>query len=316
MARGLHAFEGFGPCYDSAAERKARRRGDIAYRTISQEVTMLPRTEHRILCLTILVPLMMLVGWTGPAAAESLFDRIKRIGTFNAGVRADFAPIGSVDDSGNPIGFGPDLAKIFADKMGVKLKYTIVTSASRIPLVLNGGIDADIGLTTPTKQRNEQVDFTTPYIWDSVAMLVKKGASLNLADYAPPKKISIAQGSSIVDYVKEKLPNADLVQFQNPSDGAAALIQGKVDAYASNRYAVRAISQQQPNFVVSNTIALDPIAITVHQDDSKWLNWLNFTMQEMWQKGDYQKLYQKWFGDPPEWQIWSAYRLQPGIGQP
>ena len=206
---------------------------------------MLKRAEQRILRLTILVPLMMLVGgWAGHAAAESLYDKIKRIGVFNAGVRADFPPIGTVDDSGNPIGFGPDLAKIFADKMGVKVKYTIVTSsASRIPLILNGGIDADIGLTTPTKQRNEQVDFTTPYIWDSVAMLVKKGASLKLADYAPPKKISIAQGSSIVDYVKEKLPNAELVQFQNPSDGAAALIQGKVDAFASNRYAVRARSR-------------------------------------------------------------------------
>jgi polar amino acid transport system substrate-binding protein len=278
---------------------------------------MMSRLDQRILHRVLLLPMVMIAGgFFGTASAESVFDKIKRIGVFNAGVRSDFAPIGSVDDSGNPIGFGPELAKIFADKMGVKVKYTIVTSASRIPLVQNGGIDADIGLTTPTKQRNEQIDFTTPYIWDSVAMLVKKGASLEVTDYGPPKKIALTQGSSIVDYVKEKLPNANLVTFQNPSDAAAAFIQGKADAYASNRYAVRAISQQHPEYVVSKTIALDPIAIGVHQDDSKWLNWLNFTMQEMWKTGDYPKLYVKWFGDPPEWQIWSHYRLQPGIGQP
>jgi polar amino acid transport system substrate-binding protein len=278
---------------------------------------MLPRTQQRFARFVILLSVMLVAGLSArPAAAESTFDKIKRLGVFNAGVRSDFAPIGSVDDSGNPIGFGPALTKIFADKMGVRVKYTIVTSASRIPLVQNGGIDADIGLTTPTKQRNEQIDFTTPYIWDSVAMLVKKGASLELADYAPPRKIATTQGSSIVDYVKEKLPNAVLVLFQNPSDAAAAFIQGKADAYASNRYAVRAIAQEHPEYVVSKTIALDPIAIGVHQDDSKWLNWLNFTMQEMWKVGDYQKLYEKWFGDPPEWQIWSHYRLQPGIGLP
>ena len=274
---------------------------------------MLSRIAMKRFGLVLSLPLLLAAA---SAHAESTFDKIKRLGTFNAGVRSDFAPIGSVDDSGNPVGFGPELAKIFADKMGVKIKYTIVTSASRIPLVMNGGIDADIGLTTPTKQRNEQIDFTTPYIWDAVAMLVKKGASLKIADYGPPKKIALTQGSSIVDYVKEKLPNAELVTFQNPSDAAAAFIQGKADAYASNRYAVRVISEQQPNFVVSDTIALDPIAIGVRQDDSKWLNWLNFTMQEMWKTGDYQKLFEKWFHEKPEWQIWSAYRLQPGIGQP
>jgi polar amino acid transport system substrate-binding protein len=273
---------------------------------------MLSKTAIGTLFLAFVTSLVL----AGPAAAESTFDKIKRTGTFTAGVRSDFAPIGFVDDSGNPVGFGPDLAKIFADKMGVKVKYVAVTSASRIPLVMNGGIDADVGLTTPTKQRNEQIDFTTPYIWDAVAMLVKKGASLELSDYGPPKKIALTQGSSILDYVKEKLPNASLVTFQNPSDAAAAFIQGKADAYASNRYAVHAISVQHPDYVVSKTIALDPIAIGVHQDDSKWLNWLNFTMQEMWQKGDYQKLYEKWFSEKPEWQIWSHYRLQPGIGQP
>jgi polar amino acid transport system substrate-binding protein len=283
----------------------------------NQEAMMNSKLELRILHAVLFVSTVLIAGSvSGTASAESVFDKIKRLGVFNAGVRSDFAPIGSVDDSGNPVGFGPELSKIFADKMGVRVKYTIVTSASRIALVQNGGVDADVGLTTPTKQRNEQIDFTTPYIWDSVAMLVKKGASLDVADYAPPKKIALTQGSSIIDYVKEKLPNASLVTFQNPSDAAAAFIQGKADAYASNRYAVRAIAQQHPEYVVSKTIALDPIAIGVHQDDSKWLNWLNFTMQEMWLKGDYQKLYLKWFGDPPEWQIWSHYRLQPGIGQP
>jgi ABC-type amino acid transport substrate-binding protein len=285
---------------------------------ISQEGMMVPRPERGIPRFAIALPSIFLLmgGLAGHAAAESLYDKIKRVGVFNAGVRADFAPIGTVDDSGNPIGFGPDLAKIFADKLGVKVKYTMVTSAARIPLILNGGIDADIGLTTPTKQRNEQIDFTTPYVWDAVAMLVKKGDSLDIADYGPPKKIAIGQGSSVIDYVKEKVPNAVFLQFQNTSEGFAAVLQGKADGYASDRYAANAVAHDHPGYVVTKTYALDPMAIGVHQDDSKWLNWLNFTMQEMWQKGEYQALYEKWFGEKPEWQIWSAYRLQPGIGQP
>src|SRR5690242_12296531 len=42
------------------------------------------------------------------AQTESILDKIKRTGVFTAGVRADFPPIGSVDDKGEPIGFGPE----------------------------------------------------------------------------------------------------------------------------------------------------------------------------------------------------------------
>ena len=44
------------------------------------------------------------------AQLETL-DKIKRTGVFTAGVRADFPPIGSVDDKGEPIGFGPGLSR-------------------------------------------------------------------------------------------------------------------------------------------------------------------------------------------------------------
>ena len=64
----------------------------------------------------------------------------------------------------------------------------------------------------------------------------------------------LAERKSILDYVKEKLPNASLVTFQNPSDAAAAFIQGKADAYASNRYAVHAIAMQHPDWTSTNRV--------------------------------------------------------------
>ena len=266
---------------------------------------------------TVLLSSVLVLSTIGAnAQTESTLDKIKRTGVFTAGVRADFPPIGSVDDKGEPIGFGPELSKIFADKLGGKVKYVFVSSPNRIPLIQNGGIDADVGLTTPSKSRNEIIDFTTPYIWDSIVLLVKKDASKNVKDYGPPKKISLTQGSAVIDYIKEHLPDAQFVMFQETAHAAGAMIEGRVDAYATDGYAARAIAKQHPNFAVGDIITLDPMSIGVRQNDSKWLNWLNFTMQEMWQKGEYQKLFIKHFGEEPTWQIWSHYRLQPGIGRP
>jgi len=249
------------------------------------------------------------------SSAENTLEKIKRTGVFLAGVRPDYAPFGSLDNDGNPVGFGPELSKIFADKLGVQVKYVIVSSATRIPMIQNGTIDADVGLTTPTKQRNEQIDFTTPYVWESMVLMVKKGSSLKVADYGSPKKVSATQGSSTIDYLKAAVPTVQVVAFQDNNDVALAMMQSKVDAAAFNRFAAQAVVAKQPDYVISETFALDPIAIGVRQDDSKWLNWLNFTMQEMWLSGDYQKLYEKHFKEKPEWQIWSHYRLQPGIGK-
>jgi ABC-type amino acid transport substrate-binding protein len=265
----------------------------------------------------VLVTLPFLLAVFAPSAskAESTLDKIKRTGVFVAGVRADFAPIGSLDNAGNSIGFGPALSKSFADKLGVKVKYVLVTSPTRIPMLQNGTIDADVGLTTPTKQRNELIDFTTPYLWDSMVLMVRRGGSLKIQDYGPPKKIACTQGSSIIGYIKKALPNAEIATFQDSTSVALALLQGKVDAAATDRYAARKIVAKHPDFTISEPFALDPMAIGVHQNDSKWLNWLNFTMQEMWLKGEYQALHEKYFGAKPNWQIWSAYRLQPGIGK-
>ncbi len=148
-----------------------------------------------------------------------------------------------------------------------------------------------------------------------MVLMVKKGGSLKVQDYGPPKKISLTQGSSTIDYVKQAVPNALVVTFQDDNDVALAVLQGKVEAAAFNRLAAQKVVARHQDLVISDTFALDPMAIGVRQDDSKWRNWLDFTMQEMWVTGEYQALYEKHFGAKPEWQIWSAYRLQPGISK-
>lgn len=248
------------------------------------------------------------------ARAESTLDKIKRTGVFLAGVRYDFPPVGSVNDAGQPVGFGPALAKEFANKLGVKVNYVQVTSNTRIPLLLNGSIDADIGPTTPTVERSRVVAFTIPYVWDGASFVTHKGSSLDIKDYGPPKKVATTQGSLFVDYVKELVPNVNFVIFQEYPDAVAALLNHKVDAVATNHFSAVAFAKRYPQLVVGNDYFKDPWAIGIRQDDTKWRNFLNFTMQEMWKSGTYQKLYAKYFGEPPAFHMWSEYRLQPGIG--
>ncbi len=258
---------------------------------------------------------LIISGIAGSAWAQGTIDKIKQSGVFLAGVRFDFPPVGSVDMSGDPVGFGPDLARAFADKLGVKVKFVQVNSQNRIPLLLNGQIDAELGITTPFKQREETVDFTNVYVWDSTTILVHKGDDLDPHHYGPPKRVATTQGSANIPVFKAIVPNADFTLFQEYPDAFTALRNHKVDAIVLNRATTGLAIASDPTLVAGEDIDRDPWAIMVRENDSKWRKFLNWQMQEMWADGSYQTLYAKWFGEKPTWHMWSEYELQPGIGK-
>ncbi len=243
---------------------------------------------------------------------KSTFDKIKEAGVFKAGVRFDSPPMGYVDASGKPTGFGVDVATEFAKRLGVRVEFVEGTSRTRIPLLLNGSYDAEIGTTSPTVEREKVVDFTIPYFWDSGSILVRKGESTNPKDYGAPKKIAVTQGSFFVDLFKALRPDAQFTVFQEYTDSVAALQQKRVDAVLINRSNAVDFAKQQPNLVVGGNFVELPIGIAIRQNDSKWRNWLNLTLQQMWKDGTYKKLYVKHYGEEPKFYMWSPNQLQPG----
>ena len=245
--------------------------------------------------------------------AEDAIEKIKQTGVLKVGVRFDAPPMGTVDSAGRPVGFSVDLGNMIAQTLGVKAEFIQSTPKSRIQLLQNGNIDLQIDTLTPTKERNEIVDFTIPFAWDGGVLVVRKGDSLDVKDYGPPKKLAGLQGNYWVKVVQQSVPNAQFTMFQEFPDTFVALLNKKVDGVAINKVLAVAVVKQHPELTMSKNFYDDPWAIAVRQNDSKWRNFLNFYLQEMWCKGTYQALYTKWFGEEPKFKLWSERRLQPGI---
>ena len=252
--------------------------------------------------------------WTGAALAQSTLDKVKKSGEMLAGVRSDNPPMAFRDEKGEWTGFAVDVARAVATKLGVKPVFVATTAQTRTPLLTSGRIDAEFGSTTPTKQREEVVDFTINYNWDTVVPLVRKGESKNPADYKPPKKVSSSQGNFAIPLFQKIVPNADVVWFPEFPEAVVALLQKKVDAVMMNKFAANAWSKKYANQLeVGDSFFEDPQAIMVREDDSKWRKTLNWTIQELWAEGKFAQIYQKYFGYAPEYPLWSHKGLQPGI---
>ncbi len=90
----------------------------------------------------LLVAVLAICGFSSVATAgESTLDLVKKRGKLIAGVRYDAPPWGSVDKEGKVIGFDVDIARYFAQKLGVELELVQVTAKTRIPMLVNGNVD-------------------------------------------------------------------------------------------------------------------------------------------------------------------------------
>jgi polar amino acid transport system substrate-binding protein len=249
----------------------------------------------------------------GATVTGDTLAKVKAAGKLLAGVRNDFPPMGSIDTTGKAVGFGPDIAEVFAKKLGVTLELVPTTSRTRIPLIQNGSIDCEFGITTPTVEREKTVDFSIPYVWDAVGMIIKEGSNRKVADYGPPKKVATTQGSYIIDLFKQHIANPDIVLFQEYPDAVQALRNGKVDAVGVNVASSIAYVRPGSGLAMSENMVRDPWGIMVRPNDSNWRNWLNYTVQVIWKEGTYKTIWQKHMGAEPDFYMFSPYMLQPGV---
>ena len=123
-----------------------------------------------------------------PALAEELTGTLKKVkdsGVITLGHRDASIPFSYMADaSGVPAGYSHDIQlkiveaiKKDLDLPDLKVKYNLVTSQTRIPLVQNGTVDVECGSTTINAERQQQVDFSVGIFEIGTRLLAKKDSS-------------------------------------------------------------------------------------------------------------------------------------------
>jgi polar amino acid transport system substrate-binding protein len=251
--------------------------------------------------------------FAGTAHAESTLQTVLKRKEMLAGITSDSPPSAYLDAQGRQVGYCADVARYLAKRLGVKLTFVPVTAASRIPLLQTGRIDAEIAVTTPQKVRNEVVDFTYSYIWDNGVLLVRNGESTDIAAYQNgTKTIGATQGDGFIDRWKQGSPQAKFRLFREAADVVGALRKGDVDAAIVNQNG-GVIFVRAGGMAMTAPWTNSPDAIMVREDDSKWLKWLNWSLQRMWTEGTLQKLYVKWYGIEPSFSLGDYGQIQPRV---
>jgi glutamate/aspartate transport system substrate-binding protein len=131
-----------------------------------------------------------------PVLASELTGTLKKIkdsGTITLAHRDSSIPFSYLGlDPRQPIGYSHDLQLKVVDALkqelglpDLKVRYNLVTSQTRIPLVQNGTVDLECGSTTNNLERQRQVDFSVGIFEVGTRLLAKKTAGIS--DFADLK---------------------------------------------------------------------------------------------------------------------------------
>src|SRR3989441_11046727 len=117
--------------------------------------------------ITLILAALALAIAVPAAAQECTLKKIKDGGSITIGHRDASIPFSYYDDKQQPVGYAVELCLRIGDAVESELKmpkldvkYQLVTSANRIPLMPNGTIDLECGSTTNNIARQGQGGLT------------------------------------------------------------------------------------------------------------------------------------------------------------
>ena len=252
--------------------------------------------------LTLALAASLVLAFAASAFAGATYDQVMKDKVVRAGIMTDSIPGAFYNAKKEWVGFDVDIAKAIAEKLGLKLEMVPVNNKTRIGFLQQGRIDMSLSNMTHKRSRDNSIDFSITYFFDGQKMLAPKGKYKSLKDFVG-KRIATMQGTTSQINVVNALkalgdPAPKVISFQKESECFQALQMGRVDAWSTDSTILLGYAAQVPGKfeLVGEFFSNEPYGVGLPENDSKWRDTINFTLQDMWKDGTYQKIYDKWYG--------------------
>lgn len=239
-------------------------------------------------------------GTSSSTEGKSTLETIKANDKIVWGVKNDTKLFGLKNPSSGEIeGFDVDMAKAITEIIlgdASKVEFKEVTSKTRIPMLNNGDIDSIIATMTITEERKQEVDFTDVYFEAGQSLLVKKGSPIqSIDDITADTKVIAVKGSTSAINIREKAPDAQVLEFENYAEAFTALKAGQGDTLTTDNAILYGMASDDSSFEVVGDIFTDePYGIAMKKGSDDFVQAVNDALAELKENGKYDEIYNKW----------------------
>jgi len=257
---------------------------------------------------------MLLLFASAPVQSQNLDSRLKKIAatkTITIAYRADATPFSFTDASKQVGGYSIDLCKRVVNLIesqikvqGLQVKWHPVTTQTRFDAVAKGQADMECGSSTVTLSRLKQVDFSSYIFIETTGLLVETASGARALSDLSGKKIAVVAGTTneraVNTQLKQRKLNATVVPFKGRDEAFAALEEGKVDAFASDKLLLLGVASkardQKSLAMLSDELSFEPYGIALPRGDADFRLAVNSALSQLYGSGEITEIFNRWFG--------------------
>lgn len=249
-------------------------------------------------------------GGEATASDSGTLDKIKKSGTIVLGYRDSSIPFSYIADNPNqPVGYAHDLqlkvveaVKKKLDMPDLKVRYNLVTSQNRIPLVSNGTVDLECGSTTNNKERQQQVAFSTGFFEVGSRLLTAKDSGVKDFADLKGKKLVTTAGTTSERYIRQhekELGIGEVISAKDHAESFLMLQNGRAAAFMMDDIllAGEKSKAKDPNkWEIVGTAPIHEIyGCMMRKGDAGFKQVVDDAIKATYSSGDINAMYKKWF---------------------
>lgn len=249
----------------------------------------------------------------GPAAESPTLRKIRETGVVTLGYRVSSVPFSYLDARRRPIGYSIDICERVVDAIrqrlgqpGIEARLVQVTSATRVPMLANGTVDLECGVTTNTAERQKSVAFSTTTFVAASRLLSRTSANIrgitDLRGQTVATTVSTTSMQLLTALNQSRGLDMKILAGADDVDSFQMVRTGRAAAFAMDDVLLRSVLATTPDAkeysIADEALSVEPYAIGMSRDDPAFKQLVDGVIVDLFRRGQIHAIYRKWFESP------------------
>lgn len=239
-------------------------------------------------------------------AESNLLTEIHDKGKLVVGLMGTYPPYNFLNEANEIDGYDADIAKEIAKRIGVEAEFISTEWAGMIGGLESKKFDVVISQMTITEERKATMDFSQPYIKNTVNIIVSddNDSIQKLEDFVG-KKIGVALGTNDEAYLRDTLipeiGEFEIVTYNDVITTLMDLNSGRVDATINNKFALKPLIEKNDLKIkaVGEPVKSDVAGVAMRKGNPELQEAIDKALTDMKEDGTLSEIHVKWFDEEP-----------------
>jgi len=251
-----------------------------------------------------------------PPAAQTDSPTLRKIrdaGVITLGYRVASVPFSYLDGKRRPIGYSMDICQRVVDAVRERLqmddlevRLMAVSSATRLPLVANGTVDLECGVTTHTAERAKSVAFSVTTFVAASRLLSRQSAPIRTLEDLRGRTVASTVATTSMQFLhgvnEARGLDMKIVAGLDDVEAFRMVGTGRAAAFAMDDVLLKSLVAAAPDGadyrIADEALTLEPYGIPMKRDDPAFKQLVDGVITDLYRSGEIHEIYRRWFQFP------------------